>query len=111
VFLDTTRNLANLATQDFAYTRYDHAYPYLINQDSRIGDPSGRKFQLLSCSSAIIQDMLDKQIPQLDDNQDAIILSIGESFLAGLQYTTEVLAIVINTLLMRNHIQVVTTSV
>ncbi|KAK4198547.1 hypothetical protein QBC40DRAFT_308196 [Triangularia verruculosa] len=62
---------------DFACARYDHAYPYLVNQDSRIGDPSGRNFQFLSCSGAVMKDVLDKQIPQLDNNQDAITLSIG----------------------------------
>jgi hypothetical protein len=61
----------------FACARYDHAYPYLINQDSRIGDPSGRNFQFLSCSGAVMKDVVDKQIPELDDNQDAITLSIG----------------------------------
>ncbi|KAL9572343.1 hypothetical protein ACKAV7_003544 [Fusarium commune] len=62
---------------DFACARYDHAYPYLVNQDSRIGDHSGRKFQFLSCSGAVTTDVLEKQIPHLDNNQDAITLSIG----------------------------------
>ncbi|KAJ4307499.1 hypothetical protein N0V84_012688 [Fusarium piperis] len=43
-FPNTMDTESNLATQDFACARYDHAYPYLVNQDSRIGDPSGRKF-------------------------------------------------------------------
>ncbi|KAK2669954.1 SGNH hydrolase superfamily [Fusarium oxysporum f. sp. vasinfectum] len=62
---------------DFACARYDHAYPYLINQDDRIGDPSKRKFQFLSCSGAVIKDVVDKQIPEMDSGQDAITLSIG----------------------------------
>ncbi|KAM0433675.1 hypothetical protein ACHAQK_009109 [Fusarium lateritium] len=62
---------------DFACARYDHAYPYLVNQDERIGKPDGRKFQFLSCSGAVIKDVVDKQIPELDSNQDAITLSIG----------------------------------
>ncbi|KAM0547793.1 hypothetical protein ACHAPJ_010254 [Fusarium lateritium] len=62
---------------DFACARYDHAYPYLLNQDPRIGDESGRNFQFLSCSGAVMKDVVDNQIPKLDDNQDAITLSIG----------------------------------
>ncbi|KAF5635566.1 integrin alpha n-terminal [Fusarium sp. NRRL 25303] len=62
---------------DRACARYDHAYPYLVNQDSRIGDESGRKFQFLSCSGAVTTDVLEKQIPHLDNDQEAITLSIG----------------------------------
>ncbi|KAJ4007802.1 hypothetical protein NW766_009607 [Fusarium irregulare] len=62
---------------DFACARYDHAYPYLVNQDDRIGDPAKRSFQFLSCSGAVIKDVIDDQIPKLDSNQDAITLSIG----------------------------------
>ncbi|KAF4436965.1 integrin alpha n-terminal [Fusarium austroafricanum] len=62
---------------DYACGRYNQAYPYLVNQDSRIGNPSERTFQFLSCSGAVTKDVLDKQIPKLDDNQDAITLSIG----------------------------------
>jgi hypothetical protein len=71
--------LANLAIPDFACARYDHAYPYLLNQDERIGNPDGRKFQFLSCSGAVMKDVVEKQIPELDSNQDAITLSIGMS--------------------------------
>ncbi|KAF4995624.1 hypothetical protein FGRMN_5016 [Fusarium graminum] len=70
------------AGSDFACARYDHAYPYLLNQDSSIGDPSTRKFQFLSCSGAVMKDVVDNQIPKIDGNQDAITLSI-ESFLGG----------------------------
>ncbi|EKJ76429.1 hypothetical protein FPSE_03428 [Fusarium pseudograminearum CS3096] len=62
---------------DFACARYDHAYPYVINQDDRIGDPSKRKFQFLSCSGAVMKDVVDKQIPEMESGQDAITLSIG----------------------------------
>ncbi|GKU19782.1 unnamed protein product [Fusarium langsethiae] len=62
---------------DFACARYDHAYPYLLNQDTRLGDPSKRKFQFVSCSGAVMKDVLEKQIPELDNGQDAITLSIG----------------------------------
>ncbi|KAF5660854.1 integrin alpha n-terminal [Fusarium heterosporum] len=70
-------HVSNLATTDFACARYDHAYPYILNQDSTIGDPSKRKFQFLSCSGAVMKDVLEKQIPNLDGDQDAITLSIG----------------------------------
>ncbi|UPK92244.1 hypothetical protein LCI18_003179 [Fusarium solani-melongenae] len=65
------------AGNDFACARYDHAYPYLVNQDSLIGDPSGHNFQFFSWSGAVMKDVLDKQIPKLDNNQDAINLCIG----------------------------------
>ncbi|RYP16818.1 hypothetical protein DL767_010129 [Monosporascus sp. MG133] len=31
---------------DWACSRYDYAYPYLISNDPRLGDPSGRNFQV-----------------------------------------------------------------
>ncbi|RYP41460.1 hypothetical protein DL768_010499 [Monosporascus sp. mg162] len=30
-------------TSDWACSRHDHAYPYIVNNDPRLGDPSGRK--------------------------------------------------------------------
>ncbi|RFN46103.1 integrin alpha n-terminal [Fusarium flagelliforme] len=68
-----------LPSPNFACARYDHAYPYLVNQDDRIGDPSKRKFQFLSCSGAVIKDVIENQIPKIDSSQDAITLSIGGS--------------------------------
>ena len=59
---------SNIITQDRACARYDHTYPYLVNQDSRIGDESGRKFQFPSCSGAITTDVLEKQVPHLDNH-------------------------------------------
>ncbi|KAL6229677.1 SGNH hydrolase-type esterase domain-containing protein [Aspergillus navahoensis] len=62
---------------DYACSRYDHAYPYLVNQDERLGDPANRNFQFRSCSGAVIKDVLEKQIPAIDNDQQAILLSIG----------------------------------
>lgn len=62
---------------DFACSRYDHAYPYLVNNDSALGDPSTRTFQFLSCSGALTKDILEKQIPRLNSDQQAILLSAG----------------------------------
>ena len=62
---------------DWACSRYDHAYPYLVNNDPRLGDPTKRTFQFLSCSGAVTSDVLEKQIPALNANQQVIMLSIG----------------------------------
>jgi hypothetical protein len=63
--------------QDYGCSRYDHSYPYLLNNDDRLGNPASRKFQFLSCSGAVIDDVLNKQIPNLEDNQQVILLSAG----------------------------------
>jgi hypothetical protein len=68
--------LTNL--EDYACSRYDHSYPYLVNNDPYLGDPKQRAFQFLSCSGAVAQDVLDKQIPALNNDQDAIMLSVGK---------------------------------
>ncbi|KAK2761656.1 hypothetical protein FQN54_001484 [Arachnomyces sp. PD_36] len=63
--------------EDYSCSRYDQAYPYLINNDERLGDPSTRNFQFKSCSGALTQDVLDEQIPAIDSEQQAILLSVG----------------------------------
>ncbi|KAJ3549763.1 hypothetical protein NM208_g348 [Fusarium decemcellulare] len=62
---------------DYACSRYDHAYPYLVNEDYRFGDKSNRNFQFQSCSGAIIEDVRKHQIPALDSDQQVIMLSAG----------------------------------
>ncbi|KAL6864240.1 SGNH hydrolase-type esterase domain-containing protein [Trichoderma novae-zelandiae] len=62
---------------DWACSRYDNAYPYLINEDGRLGDASTRKFQFESCSGAVTADVIDKQIPRIDSDQQVILLSAG----------------------------------
>lgn len=57
--------------------RYDHSYPWLIHQDPRLGDEEDRTFQFESCSGALSQDVIDKQIPELDSDQQIILLSAG----------------------------------
>lgn len=65
--------------KDYDCSRYDEAYPYLVNTDGRLGDdPSKRKFQFKSCSGAVIKDVVEKQIPTLDYNQQVILVSAGE---------------------------------
>lgn len=66
-------------TADWSCRRYDHSYPNLVNQDSRLGDSSNRKFQFESCSGAVINDVIENQIPNLDSNQQVILLSAGTS--------------------------------
>jgi hypothetical protein len=60
---------------DYACSRYDHSYPYLVNQ--QLGDPGSRNFQFKSCSGAVISDVLNNQIPNIDRDQDLILLSAG----------------------------------
>ncbi|KAH6712549.1 SGNH hydrolase-type esterase domain-containing protein [Leptodontidium sp. MPI-SDFR-AT-0119] len=55
--------------------RCDQAYPNLINNDERLGDPANRKFLFQSCSGAVIADVIETQIPLLDPNQQVILLS------------------------------------
>lgn len=63
---------------EFNCRRYDHSYPWILNEDPRLGDPAGRNFQFASCSGAVTQDVIDKQIPELDGGQQVILLSAGK---------------------------------
>jgi hypothetical protein len=54
------------------------AHPAIISRDARLGKPA---FQFKSCSGAISADIVKNQIPELDSNQDAILLSVGKSLL------------------------------
>lgn len=63
--------------EDWACSRYDHSYPYLIHNDPQLGDPAARTFQFASCSGAVIADVINKQIPQISGNQQVILLSAG----------------------------------
>ncbi|OGM49583.1 hypothetical protein ABOM_001752 [Aspergillus bombycis] len=65
------------STSDWACSRYDHAYPYLINTDERLGDPGTRTFEFKSCSGAVINDVINDQIPNISGNQQVILLSAG----------------------------------
>jgi hypothetical protein len=58
--------------------RYDHSYPYLINQDERLGDPSKRNFQFKSCSGAVIRNVIEDQLPSIDSDQQIVLLSAGK---------------------------------
>ncbi|KAJ5086483.1 hypothetical protein NUU61_007790 [Penicillium alfredii] len=58
-------------------SRYDKAYPYLVNENSALGDKSKRKFQFESCSGALTKEVTDDQVKRIDDGQQAIMLSAG----------------------------------
>ncbi|THC88424.1 hypothetical protein EYZ11_012126 [Aspergillus tanneri] len=62
---------------DWACSRYDHAYPYLIHTDERLGDQDARTFQFKSCSGAVIDNVINDQIPNISGNQQVILLSAG----------------------------------
>lgn len=65
---------------DYACSRYDNAYPNLINDDARLGyNNTDRDFQFRSCSGAVTSDILEKQIPNISPSQQAILLSVGKS--------------------------------
>jgi hypothetical protein len=69
---------------EFNCRRYDHSYPWIINEDPRLGDPAGRTFQFESCSGAVIADVIKDQIPSLDADQQVILLSAGKPRHVGL---------------------------
>jgi hypothetical protein len=74
----TKRWLTKLYTHvDWACSRYDAAFPNLVNTDYRLGDPAKRKFQFKSCSGAVMDDVLTRQIPKIDSNQQVIMISAG----------------------------------
>jgi hypothetical protein len=60
-------------------SRYDNSYPYLIHTDERLGDEAARNFQFESCSGAVTSDVLKKQIPALNANQQVILISAGNT--------------------------------
>lgn len=62
---------------DYSCSRCDHSYPFLVNNDERLGASSNRKFQFKSCSGAVISDVLERQIPAIDSNQQVILISAG----------------------------------
>jgi hypothetical protein len=62
---------------DWLCSRYDHSYPYLFSQDERLGDPKGRTFEFKSCSGAVVDDVIEDQIPALSSNQQVILVSAG----------------------------------
>lgn len=66
-------------SEDYACSRYNESYPYLVSIDPRFGDTLP-KFQFLSCSGAVTKDVLEIQIPAMNSNQNAIMLSIGTKF-------------------------------
>jgi hypothetical protein len=65
---------------DFACRRYDHAYPVLVHQDDRLGDPSQRDFDFRSCSGAVIAEVMNNQVPELKGGQEIILLSAGRLY-------------------------------
>lgn len=71
---------------DYACSRYNNSYPYLVSQDARFGD-TAPNFQFLSCSGAVTTDVLDTQIPNMNSGQNAIMLSIGKDQVAITQTT------------------------
>ncbi|KAF2111855.1 SGNH hydrolase-type esterase domain-containing protein, partial [Lophiotrema nucula] len=59
---------------DYSCSRYDNAYPNLINNDERL---SGQQiFEFKACSGAVTNDVA-KQVDALSSNQDAITVSSG----------------------------------
>ncbi|PKY04114.1 fibronectin type III domain protein [Aspergillus campestris IBT 28561] len=66
-----------LDPSNWACSRYDHAYPYLVHTDDRLGDEDARTFQFMSCSGAVISNVVNDQIPNISGDQQLILLSAG----------------------------------
>jgi len=56
----------------------------MVHLDLRIGNSHTRNFQFKSCSGAVLKDVIEKQIPELNGNQQVILLSAGIVFSSGL---------------------------
>ncbi|KAI9372873.1 fibronectin type III domain protein [Aspergillus egyptiacus] len=65
------------SNEDAECSRFDHAYPYLVHTDGRLGDPSARTFQFESCSGAVVSEVISDQIPRINGDQQVILLSAG----------------------------------
>lgn len=54
--------------------RYDHSYPYLLNNDPRLGnhEEDSRRFEPITCAGATITDVIEKQLPQLTSDFDLV---------------------------------------
>lgn len=50
-----------------------------MNNDERLGDPKGRTFEFHSCSGAVIEEVIDDQLPHVSSGQDIITLSAGKN--------------------------------
>ena len=63
---------------DFVCSRYDQAYPNVVNENFYLGDKKDRDFKFLACSGVEADHVLKKQIPKLSDaSLDMATLSIG----------------------------------
>lgn len=78
-FLDLSIPTTDSHSQDYACSRYDNAYPYLVHTDGRLGDPKKRDFKFKSCSGAVMKEIHEDQVLQLEGSQDVIMISAGES--------------------------------
>ena len=62
---------------DYGCSRYTGGFPSIISSDDRFGSNPNRTFQYLACSGLRSSEILSKQVPHLNDNQDVIIVSAG----------------------------------
>jgi hypothetical protein len=58
-------------------SRFDGSYPVVLNNDPALGDNPSRQFQDFACSGSTIADVLNKQVPQLDTDEDMVTLTVG----------------------------------
>ncbi|CAN9374987.1 unnamed protein product [Alternaria alternata] len=61
---------------DWLCSRYAQSYPNIL-QTSLLGDNPNRTHQFLACSGATSTEILEKQIPALQDNLDLLTMSAG----------------------------------
>ncbi len=58
-------------------SRYDLSYPSLMNEDERLGPSGERNFRHLACSGATSEEVLEKQVKDLEGGQQMITVSAG----------------------------------
>lgn len=61
---------------DWSCSRYSSSYPHILHS-SLLGDNVKRTHQFLSCSGATSTEILEKQIPALQDDLDLLTISAG----------------------------------
>jgi lysophospholipase L1-like esterase len=61
---------------DWTCSRYAYSYPNILQSDL-FGDTANRTHQFLACSGAASSEILEKQVPMLQDNLDLLTISAG----------------------------------
>jgi len=71
VYIRPSRNRANSTIG----SRYSSSYPSILNRV--LFGKNKDNFQFLSCSGAVVKEVIEGQVPMLEGDQDVILLSAG----------------------------------